>query len=365
MAEFKIISADSHIEEPEELWKGLPGKYLAKAPHIVEKDGGTYMIHDGRPPVRLDLLEERLTEEDKRREFRNDQSGGADISLRLADLALDGISAEVIYPNSIFHIYVSPDPGYQLAAASMYNDWQMEIFSEYPDVFIPAAIIPMIDIPAAIKEAQRVVSNGYRSLSVPVVMPELPYDRPAYEPFWAAVEELGAPLNFHVFTGQNAILDGLGEEEGRGQDLTQVALGMAEAMSPLTMLIGSGALQRHPKLKFVLVECGIGWLAWILYALDEMSGKRHMWQRPILELKPSEFFKRQGYATFGEDPVGLRNRDYTGVECLMWGSDYPHDEGTFPHSQEVIADTFRGVPKEETALMVGGNAARLYGFMPE
>ena len=362
MGDCKIISADSHLEEPQELWKRLPSKYLEKAPHTVERNGGTYQLYDGLPPIRLDLLEGRLTEEDKSREFRNDRSGGTDISLRLADLALDGVSAEVIYPNSIFHIYSSPDPGYQLAAATMYNDWQIEIFREYPEVFIPAAIIPTIDIPAAVKEAQRAVGNGYRSLSVPVVMPELPYDRPHYEPFWAAVEELGVPLNFHVFTGQDALLDGLGEEEGRGQDLTQIALGMAKAMSPLTMLVGSGALQRHPGLKFVLVESGIGWLAWLLYALDEMYRKRHMWQRPVLEMAPSEFFKRQGFATFGEDPVGLRNRDFTGVECLMWGSDYPHDEGTFPHSRKVIAETFRDVPEEETALMIGGNAARLYSL---
>ena len=194
MADYKIISADSHLEEPQELWKRLPSKYLEKAPHTVERNGGTYQLYDGLPPIRLDLLEGRLTEEDKSREFRNDRSGGTDISLRLADLALDGVSAEVIYPNSIFHIYSSPDPEYQLAAATMYNDWQIEIFREYPEVFIPAAVIPTIDIPAAVKEAQRAVSNGYRSLSVPVVMPELPYDRPDYEPFWAAVEELGVPF---------------------------------------------------------------------------------------------------------------------------------------------------------------------------
>ena len=365
MSDFKIISADSHIQEPEEIWKRLPSKYRDKAPRIVEKNGGTYQVFDGLPPIRVDLAEERSTEEDQKRQFRDDRSGGADMSRRLADLALDGISAEIIYPNSMFHIHSSPDPGYQLAAARVYNDWQMEIFSENLDVFIPSANIPMTDIPAAIKEAQRVVSSGYGSLSLPVQMPELPYDRSEYEPFWAAVEELGVPLNFHVFTRRDPDLDGLGEEEGRGQDLTMIVLGMAEAMSPLTLLVGSGALQRHPKLKFVLVECGIGWLAWLLYALDEMYKKRHMWHRPILEMQPSEFFKRQGHATFSEDPIGLRNRDYTGVECLMWGSDYPHDEGTFPHSQKVIADTFRDVPEKETALMVGGNVARLYGLKLE
>lgn len=362
MADYKIISADSHVQEPAELYQRLPKKYHDKAPHTVEMNGGRYILYDGQSPIRLDLVESRLTDEDKRREFRDDRGGGADVSLRLADIGLDGVSAEIIYPNGIFHIYASPDQGYQAASARVYNDWQLEIFGGHPEVFIPAAVIPMIDVGAAIEEAKRVVGIGYRSLSVPVAMRDHPYDRPEYHPFWATVEELGVPLNFHVFTGTDRNTEGLGEEEGWGQDLTLMALGMADAMSPLTMLVASGALQRHPNLRFVLVEGGIGWLAWLLYALDELYRKRHMWHRPKLELQPSEFFKRQGHATFGEDPVGLRNRDYTGVECLMWGSDYPHDEGTFPHSREVIAETFRGIPEEETALMVGGNAARLYGL---
>ncbi len=96
--------------------------------------------------------------------------------------------------------------------------------------------------------------------------------------------------------------------------------------------------------------------------MDEITHKRHMWHRPKLELLPSEFFKRQGYITFGDDVVGLRNRNLTGIDCLMWGSDYPHDEGTFPHSQEVIQRLFRDLPEGETRKIVGENAANLYGI---
>ena len=142
-----------------------------------------------------------------------------------------------------------------------------------------------------------------------------------------------------------------------------MTLGMASAMSPAARLIASGTLQRHPGPKFVLVECGIGWLAWMLQIMDEIIHKRHhMWHRPKLELLPSEFFKRQGHITFGDDPVGVRNRDLTGVDCLMWGSDYPHDEETFPHSQEVIERLFRDLPEAETRKIVGENASNLYGI---
>ena len=112
----------------------------------------------------------------------------------------------------------------------------------------------------------------------------------------------------------------------------------------------------------MVVECGAGWLAWLLYVMDEQVKKKHMWIRPKLELLPSEFFRRQGHVTFGDDPVALRLLDFTGADGLLWGSDYPHDEGTFPHSREVIARTFQGVSEEDTRKIVGDNAARLYGF---
>ena len=87
-----------------------------------------------------------------------------------------------------------------------------------------------------------------------------------------------------------------------------------------------------------------------------------MWIRPKLDMMPSEFFKRQGHVTFGDDPAALNNLNLTGSECLLWGSDYPHDEGTFPHSREVIERTFAGVSEDEKRKIVGENAARLYGF---
>ena len=119
---------------------------------------------------------------------------------------------------------------------------------------------------------------------------------------------------------------------------------------------------RFPALRFVVVECGAGWLAWLLYVMDEQYEKKHMWIRPVLDLKPSEYFERQGHVTFSDDPVALRHLDTPGCGKLMWGSDYPHDEGTFPHSQEVIARTFAGVGEEDKRRIVYGNAAALYGF---
>ena len=371
MNDIPIISADSHAEEPYELFERLPRKYRERAPRVEEREDGVYVIQEGLRPIRQDIAAANLSEEDKRREFRANENittgygreSGTDIALRLADLEEDGVSAEVIYPQAIFKILASPDPDYQLVFARLYNDWYAEIFGAHGDRFVVSAVVPLLDIPGAVKEAERVAKLGFRSISVPINIPALPYNRPDYEPFWSALEDLEIPVAFHVFTrGENHIPEDLGEESSYGADLIMISLGIAEAMNPLAMLTASGVLQRHPKLRFVLVECGIGWLAWFLDLLDEIHEKRHMWHSPKLDLKPSEYFKRQGYATFGDDAIGLRNRDLTGVECLMWGSDYPHDEGTFPHSREVIARTFKDLPEAETRRIVAENAARLYGF---
>lgn len=367
----KVISADSHSNEPESLYDRLPAEYRARAPHEAMVNGQRCLIYEGQPPVPMEAPNP-LNEDDMRRYWRDGEAlgrvqhreGGIDVPLRLADQEEDGVSAEVIYPQAVFKIFSSPDPGYQLALAHLYNDWHHEIFGDYPDKFAVSAQIPMIDVDNAIAESRRVAKMGYRSLSVPVSMPMVPYNRPDYEPFWAAVEETGVPLAFHVFTGGPTDRPPSKEpfKTEAGSDYLGQVLGMTHAMFPMVQLIASGACAKYPDLKFVLVESGIGWLAWLLYQMDDNHHRRHMWEVPRLEMLPSEYFKRQGYATFGDDLPGLLAREITGVECLMWGSDYPHDEGTFPHSREVIDRIFQGIPEDETRKIVCENAAKLYNF---
>ncbi len=376
MSELKIISADSHAEEPEYLHDRLPAEYWSRRPHTEELNGLEYFIIDGERPFRSQPPNP-MTEEDKRREFRGGEDtgggflrseGGVDIPSRLKDMEEDGVSGEVIYPQGTMKMFSSPSPGFQLALAKVYNDFYIETFGEHQDVFIPSAMVPMVDVEAAAGEAGRVGKLGFRSISVPVSNKSLPYNKPEYDPVWATIAEMGVPLSFHVFTSSDVKEDDKRplkeriEARDRGDDLSGMVLGMAEAMSPLSLLISAGVLDTHPDLKLVLVECGIGWLAWALYAMDDVFKRRHMWQSPSLEMAPSEYFRRQGYITFGDDPVGLFNRHFTGVDCLMWGSDYPHDEGTWPHSKEVIEETFKDLTAEEKRKIVGENAAALYGF---
>jgi predicted TIM-barrel fold metal-dependent hydrolase len=364
MTAYPIFSADSHVQEPSFIYEErIDAQYRHRAPRTETRDGGQYRIVDGKRPRRLDVAESRLTEDDREREFRGDRSGGRDLTVRLADQERDGVLGEVIYPNQSLFLYNSPDPGYQMAVARAYNDWATELFGARRDRFAPVAIVPMADIPAAVAEVQRVARLGYRAIKIPITMKARPYNLHAYEPFWSAIDDTGLVVSLHAFTSEeDQYPEDWGTEEGVGGALALMALSMAEGQNPVTLLISGGVLQRHPRLRFVVVECGAGWLAWLLYAMDEQVKKKHMWIRPQLDLLPSEFFRRQGHVTFGDDPVALRLLDFTGADGLLWGSDYPHDEGTFPHSREVIERTFRGIAEDDKRKIVGGNAARLYGF---
>ena len=359
-----IISADSHVQEPDEIYsERLPREFRDRVPRIEERDGKRYFIVEGRKPRRLDLAETRETEEDQQREFRSDPSGGRDIDRRLADLARDGVDAEVIYPNDSLAVFLSPDPRYQMAVAQAYNDWISEWFGGHRDRFAPVGVLPVADIPAAIAEVQRAASLGLRAIKLPIVANARPYLHPDYEPLWAAIDDAGLVLTFHSFTNdRDQYPEDWGEEDGFGGALSFMALSMAEGLQPVTYMISSGALERHPNMKMAVVESGAGWLAWLLHVLDEQVAKKHMWIRPRLALKPSEYFKRQGHVTFSDDPMALRNIEFTGTDCLMWGSDYPHDEGTFPHSRDVIERTFEGLSDVDRTKIVHDNAAKLYGF---
>ena len=372
MADYRVISADSHVDEPEDLYDRLPREYWERRPRVEKLDGVNWLVIDGQAALPMDEPNP-LTEEDKKREFRKKDSetggryDGTDIPLRLLDMEEDGISGEVIYPNGIFVVFKSPDPDFQTTIARLHNDFFNDVFRDHSDKFLPSATIPIADISAGVNEIQRTAKLGYRSMSLPVSMPSTPYYKPVYHPLWETLENLEIPLSFHVFTKSEpqpveTMIKDRDLKVENGVDVTFMVLGMAEAMSPLLMLTASGALDRHPDLKFVLVECGTGWLAWMLYAMDDVYKRRHMWQVPQLKLQPSEYFRRQGYITFGDDPIGLHNIEFTGADCMMWGSDYPHDEGTFPHSRNVIEETFKDLSEEEKLKIVCENAATLYGF---
>jgi len=235
------------------------------------------------------------------------------------------------------------------------------------------------DIASSVEEVERCLAKGFRSLSLPCANAWRPYDRPEYEPLWSLFAEARVPVNFHVFTGNVSVgtdfsyLQDMSVEEfskrraaspaieQRVEVLANTVIGMAAGMGPIVHLVGGGVLERHPELRFVVTEAECGWLAWTLHAMDSMQERRAL-NLAQLPLRPSEYFKRQGAVTISDDPVALRNLEFTGTSCIMWGNDYPHDEGTFPNSEKFRKQIRAQVSADEAHSIFAGNAARIYGF---
>ncbi|MEE3329192.1 MAG: amidohydrolase family protein [Myxococcota bacterium] len=377
-----VISADGHVQETDAMWERVPEPLRSQCAPSVESHPDGVLYHSLKKSELMDVeVMEGSGPEDRQREFRNDPSGGTDLALRRADQEADGVHAEVIFPNDLLEIGSRHDPEMNFGVARVYNDWVFEIFAPAATRCLPVAIIPTDDIDEAVLETDRCLAKGFRSVMLPCANAWMPYDLPVYEPLWSRIEEAGIPVNFHVFTASVsfgadfAIIERMSDEdfaarrtaaaphiaEYRKESLATTVLGMAAGMSPLVHLTGGGVLERHPDLRFIITEAEAGWLAWTLQAMDAMQARRRLGLR-TLPLKASEYFLRQGAITFSDDAVAMANIELTGTDCLMWGNDYPHDEGTYPNSENA-RDRIRGALKpDQASALFAGNAARIYGF---
>jgi predicted TIM-barrel fold metal-dependent hydrolase len=198
-----------------------------------------------------------------------------------------------------------------------------------------------------------------------------------WEPFWAAAEELEMPVNIHIVTAQVAPtrrLTALRQKavewlQGRSKrvrrrervdgSLANAVLSHSRGVRTILDMIAAGVMERHPRLNVVSVENDIGWLPHHLKAMEHYS-QRFAGRYPRMKLSAAEYWRRQVYATFQDDESGVRCRDLIGVDRLMWASDYPHFDSTFPNSREAIERNFAGVSEADRRLILGENMRRLY-----
>ncbi|MGI4811885.1 MAG: amidohydrolase family protein, partial [Janthinobacterium lividum] len=218
----------------------------------------------------------------------------------------------------------------------------------------------------AIEEIQRVAKLGFRALMLPnkpIWGPHKPgepsYNHKEFDRLWAVIAETGMPITFHVATGKDPRT-----ASGPGGAVVNYAChALAPSIEPVTQLCASGVLERFPSLKFATVEAGIGWIPWLLDTMDEAYKKHHFSVRPKLQGLPSDYYRAHGFATFQEDRTGLALAepfDFTGN--FMWANDYPHHEGTWPHSAEAIERTMGGLSDISRQKILGLNAAAFFRF---
>jgi predicted TIM-barrel fold metal-dependent hydrolase len=331
-----LISADSHVMEPHDLWeKRVPESMRGNAPHFE--------------PIPVGQSFQR-------------HPGGQDPNARIKEMETDGLSAEVLYPTLALSLFALDDARMQEACFRVYNDWLIDYCKAAPKRLVGSAAIALYDAGNGIKEMERCKKEGLRGVTIwQVPHPDIPFHSDHYNKFWSAAEEMDMPISLHILTGHSYFKDPnrrKGVEHYRGS----VNLKLLDNANALFELIFYGILERHPRLKLVVVEAEIGWLPFLLQQWDYYYRRFRDRNPPPIKQDPSEYFKRQIFATFFNDSVGGRCLEWWGADNCMWSNDFPHENSTWPNSRKVIQRDLGYLPAEKRAKLVCTNVAKLYNL---
>lgn len=379
--QYNRISADCHLDlpwMPPDLFTSMASKEMKdRMPFVAETDdgpkwmarnGATFGFKNGVGPSgakfipgkhhRVDVMAETGLYADGAKDIRR----VSDPHLRIKDLDRDGVDAEVIY-GILGAAGRLNDRDAANEMLRIYNDWLKDFCSHYPDRHIGLACLPYGDIDAAVAEVHRVARRGgLRGLELSCSWDMEPMWHPMWEPLWKAVHEVQLPLHFHTFP--NIPPDTIAKHPGRvGRSVffTIVSGFQMNLVNILAAVIAANVLERYPNIRIAFGESGCGWIP---YALDRMDFE---WEDRFtdlgLKMKPSDYWRRQCKATFQYDRIGTKLIEEMGAESLMWGSDYPHGDGVWPHSDQYIKEQFRDVSPEVTRMITCTNAAKFYGLV--
>ena len=321
--------------------------------------------------------------------IQKELTGAWDYQERLNMLEGDGIAAEIIFPDGITEkntppfgagLGLSPKdmvPELQWAGAMAHNRWLAELCANDPARHIGVASIPLLwDVDEAIDAVHWVADNGLNSVMLPTLWyDKAPYHDVKYDPFWRACEDLGVIIHFHSGPAPHAEYFGTNFPMEDRRDELPGAMGIyiSEVMwwlyRPLTFMIWGGVFERFPRLKAMVVEGGTMFMfpTWLKlmdfqYNEGEISAKLGNY-RGHLSMEPSKYFARNcGIGASCVRRADIENRHQIGLEQIMWGSDFPHPEGTWPHTTRYLQETFSGIPEEDGRKILGGNAVQFYGL---
>ena len=370
-----LVSADSHVVEPADLWvERLPPRYRDDAPRVT-RDPANHHLYFRAPGLArgLDLtlsVSAGMSNADVDAVLRDDPDavpgvrGGADPEARLADLWADGVVADVLYPTSGLSLLQLEDAELQAACFDVYNRWLAEFCAVDPARLLGLALVPCFDIPGAVAALEDARGRGLRGGVIWTAPPagESFFDR-RYEPLWDCAERLEMPLAIHTLGGQRASRD-----VARLGTTVEASFHVAidyrqELQRSLCELVASGVFERHPGLQMVGAEAGIHFAAEMVRRMD--SSYRGFWRDLAdneLRQPPSSYFDRNVWLTYISDPVGIGNLPITGAGRFMWSGDYPHGASTWPRSRQTVEREHAGVDPDDVRRLTCDNCARLYGI---
>jgi predicted TIM-barrel fold metal-dependent hydrolase len=359
-----IISADSHVTEPADLWSNyIDPAYRDRAPHIERREETDVVVCDTASMVMsIGLLHgaRYAWGESPNPKGRYDDipTTGWDAAARIPEIEADGVHSEFVYPTVAMYFWSIEDVAFGEACFRAYNDWLVDFCRPLSARFKGCGMVMLEDVDRGMAELRRVKEMGLSGAMIAVnPAGTKPYHDPVYEPFWAAAEETGLPVSLHVSTDRRRDL---------GDDPTVKLLHYTAVHRVLVSMVYAGIFDRYPGLRVVSAENDAGWAGNIIERMDYFyAGSRWKTIRtgdaPIKRL-PSEYWRDNVSYTFMRDRTAMLAREVIGVDNLMWGSDYPHGDSTYPNSQDTLAEIMAGVPEEDQRKVLRDNAARMYGF---
>ncbi len=355
-----LYSCDDHLDIwtlPTDLWQArLPAALRERGPRVVTQNEHDWWVCDGAMlgPSGLKMLGDYNAT--VRAGIEDDGFRASTPALRMQDMDRDGIRASVIYGPSLFGLPIA-DQELKAACLRAYNDWADEFNAHDRARLCVLPVLPTHDPEAAVAELARVGALGHRGA---IISPfEFRVADPAWDRLWAAAAETRLPISVHIGHGTATVKPAYMSWEMAAFS----AVAPMQLDEPLAMMIFSGALERHPDMRLVLAECGIGWVPYFVGRMDQ-AGEKHLPKATDYQLKakPSEIFRRQVYATFEEEPFGPQLIPILGPDNFMWASDYPHPDSTFPHSAAAIARAFAGLDDALVRQVTAENCKQLYHF---
>ena len=381
---YLVISSDGHAGLPPERYKD----YLESKYHAAFDLALPIQIEQTKQAAKSFLVDDINAE--WRKGHEEDLSGAWDHDQRIKVLDADGVAAEILFPDGVTEMNAPPFgggfsmptegvvPELQWAGCRAHNRWMAEFVQMAPERRVGLACIPIAwDVDEAVAEVRWAREQGLRGVVFPVMWgSQAPYHHPRYDPIWAACQDHDLPVHFH--SGPAPMEDYFGPfppppdaqplPGAVGAYISEVCWWNAR---PLTFMIWGGVFERFPKLKVAITEGTAIWVPEYLTLMDFRYEESHYAQklgdyRSHLSLKPSEYFARNvriGASCMPRREAQLRHQ--IGLGNIMWGSDYPHPEGSWPFTRQQMIDTFHDLPEDEVAAMLGGNAAAFYGFDTE
>jgi predicted TIM-barrel fold metal-dependent hydrolase len=370
----RLITSDCHIAVPYSVLNELPESYRQYFPRIEHRSDGDVLVGPTGEAMTgaASAPESKVVGDSAVREAVgacDEAQPSFEPSEVMAELERDGVSGAVLIGRIAVNYDTMPIVA-DIAYCQVVNDWTAEHWGPYLDRVAPGIVLPYRDVDACVKELERGAAMGLRPALMPDAIGEKPYHLDEWEPLWEAADSLNIPITMHVggtrlpkaAYGNFKPFAGLAYVGWYNQ-----CVGMGETLGWLTF---TGVFERYPNLHVIMTEGYAGWLGfamqfWDHHFTDTRFGQMEMnigdWA-PKIEAPPSYYLKRQAHATFMWDPMAIANREITGTDCLLWGNDYPHREGSFPYSHEWIDKQFAGVPEHEIEAMTSGNAERLFGI---